>query len=179
MNIAARLMLLAALVLAGGIAHAQSQALTVTSPSFKDQDRMPRPLGCEGGEHSPALAVTGTPSEAKTLALIMYELDAPKGGATQWMVCDIPAAPSVTVAENQPRTRQMKGHQGAQLAAAGGRPGYSGPCPPSGVTRRYVVEVFALDTALDLPETATRQEFLLAVEGHILASGKLTGKYKK
>jgi len=66
-----------------------------------------------------------------------------------------------------------------QLQAANGKLGYSGPCPPSGVTRRYLIEVFALDALLNLPENATKQDFLLAVEGHILARGWIAGKYKK
>ena len=178
MNFAARLVLMALLALAGMPAHVRAQALAVTSPAFKDQDRMPRTAGCEGGEHSPPLVVSGVPSEARTLALIMTELDSPKGGAALWMACDIPAAPGVTIAENQPKARQMK-NGGVQLAGPNGRTGYTGPCPPSGVTRRYAIEVFALDTALNLPEAATKQEFLLAVEGHILAMGKITGKFKK
>ncbi|MFZ5427648.1 MAG: YbhB/YbcL family Raf kinase inhibitor-like protein [Thermodesulfobacteriota bacterium] len=178
MNGFARAFLSGTLVLLASGGVAQAQQLSVSSPAIKDGDRMQRNLGCEAGEHSPALNVAGVPAEAKTLAVLMTELDAPKGGATLWMAYNIPAAPSVQIAENQPRGRQMKG-DGLQLPASGGKPGYSGPCPPPGVTRRYAVEVFALDTALELPETANRQDYLLAIEGHILASGRITGKYKK
>lgn len=167
-----------ALFCLSGLSDASS--LTVGSPLFKDGEKMPRPASCEGGEHSPPLTVSGVPSEARTLAVIMTELDAPKGAAALWMAYNIPASGTVGVSENQPRARQMRG-EGVQLTCAGaaGKPGYCGPCPPQGVTRRYLIEVFALDTALDLPETATKQQFLLAVEGHILARGKLTGKYSK
>jgi hypothetical protein len=153
-------------------------SLTVSSPSFKDGDKMSRGASCDGGEHSPALVVSGVPGEAKTVAVLMFELDAPKRPAALWMAYNIPAAATVTVAENQPKTRQMKG-DGLQLSCAAGKVGYCGPCPPQGATRRYMIEVFALDSGLDLPENATKQQFLLAVEGHILAKGKLTGKYKK
>lgn len=178
MNGIARILLSAALVMLALCGPAGAQSLTVSTPAIKDGDRMQRNLGCEAGEHSPALNVAGVPPEAKTLAILMTELDAPRGGATLWMAYNIPASPSVQIAESQPRGRQMKG-DGLQLAASGGKIGYSGPCPPPGVTRRYAIEVFALDTSLDLPETTTRQEYLLAIEGHILASGRITGKYKK
>ncbi|KAF0233593.1 MAG: phospholipid-binding [Desulfovibrionaceae bacterium] len=164
-----------ALLLWSGAGFAAS--LTVASPAFKDGDKMPRSAGCEGGDHSPTLSIHGAPAGTKTLAILMTEQDSTKPGTALWMAYNIPGT-TATLPENQPRTRQMKG-EGLQLQGPGGKMGYSGPCPPTGLTRRYVIEVFALDDALDLPENATKQEFLLAVEGHILAKGKLSGKFKK
>lgn len=164
-----------ALLLWSGAGLAAS--LTVASPAFKDGDKMPRSAGCEGGDHSPALSINGVPEGTKTLAILMTEQDSAKQGAALWMAYNIPGT-TATLPENQPRARQMKG-EGLQLQGPGGKMGYNGPCPPTGLTRRYLIEVFALDDALDLPENATKQEFLLAVEGHILAKGKLSGKFKK
>lgn len=160
--------------------RAAGAALSVASPAFKDGDRMARSLGCEGGDRSPALSIGAIPPETKTLALLMTEIDGPKSGAVLWMAVNIaPGSSGATaIADHQPRARQMKG-EGVQLALPGGKPGYAGPCPPPGAGRRYQIEVFALDAALELPDTATKQQFLLAVEGHILASGKLSGRYKK
>jgi Raf kinase inhibitor-like YbhB/YbcL family protein len=167
----------AALTLLLWVGTGTAASLTVTSPAFKDGDRMPRSVGCEGGEHSPALAFGGVPPGAKTLAILMTEQDSPKAGTALWMAYNIPASASV-LTENQPKARQMKG-EGLQLPGACGKPGFCGPCPSAGATRRYVIEVFALDEALDLPENATKQAFLLAVEGHILAKGRLNAKFKK
>lgn len=164
-----------ALLLWSGAGLAAS--LTVASPAFKDGDKMPRSAGCEGGDHSPALSISGAPAETKTLAILMTEQDSPRSVIALWMAYNLPGN-LANLPENQPRTRQIKG-EGLQLPGPGGKMGYTGPCPPSGLTRRYVIEVFALDAALDLPENATKQEFLLAVEGHILAKGKLSGKFKK
>jgi len=164
-----------ALLLWSGAGLAAS--LTVASPAFKDGDKMPRSAGCEGGDHSPALSVSGTPAGTKTLAILMTEQDSSKPGTALWMAYNLPGTLS-NLPENQPRTRQLK-NEGLQLPGPSGKMGYSGPCPPSGITRRYVIEVFALDASLDLPENATKQDFLLAVEGHILAKGKLSGKFKK
>lgn len=174
----ARVVLLAALALLAWSGAWASGTLSVTSPAFKDGDKMARATACEGGERSPALTVSGVPAEAKTLALLMTESAPAKAAPALWMAYNIPASATVAISENQPHARQMRG-EGLQLADAGGKLGYAGPCPPQGVTRRYLIEVFALDTALDLSETATKQQFLLAVEGHILARGKIAGKYKK
>ncbi|MFP5223758.1 MAG: YbhB/YbcL family Raf kinase inhibitor-like protein [Acidobacteriota bacterium] len=164
-----------ALLLWSGAGLAAS--LTVASPAFKDGDKMPRSSGCEGGEHSPALSISGAPAGTRTLAILMTEQHSSKPGIALWMAYNLPGN-LANLPENQPRTRQLKG-EGMQLQGPGGKLGYTGPCPPSGLTRRYLIEVFALDAALDLPENATKQEFLLAVEGHILAKGKLSGKFKK
>ncbi|GFK93589.1 Putative lipoprotein LppC [Fundidesulfovibrio magnetotacticus] len=173
----ARAAFLAALFLFLAGAEARASALSVSSPAFKDGERMPRQSGCEGGDRSPPLQVVGVPGEAKSLAILMTEQDSPRGQQPLWIAYNL-APTYISIAENQPRTRQLKGG-GMQIALGNAKPGYTGPCPPAGVTRRYLIEVFALDSLLDLPENATKQDFLLAVEGHILVRGWITGRYKK
>jgi Raf kinase inhibitor-like YbhB/YbcL family protein len=56
--------------------------------------------------------------------------------------------------------------------------GYGGPCPPGG-THRYVFTVYALDSDATLAAGATKAQLLAAVRGHVLAEGKLTGKYSR
>ena len=69
----------------------------------------------------------------------------------------------------------MANHQGKNDF---GKIGYGGPCPPSG-THRYVFRLYALDALLNLGANATRAMVLKAIEGHILAEGRLTGKYAR
>jgi Raf kinase inhibitor-like YbhB/YbcL family protein len=57
-----------------------------------------------------------------------------------------------------------------------GRPGYGGPCPPSG-THNYYFKLFALDTKLMLGPTANREEFNEAIAGHVLGESQLIGKF--
>ncbi|MBV8487472.1 MAG: YbhB/YbcL family Raf kinase inhibitor-like protein, partial [Planctomycetaceae bacterium] len=59
-----------------------------------------------------------------------------------------------------------------------GKIGYGGPCPPSG-SHRYVFRLYAVDRSLDVSVGATRAEVLRAIEGHVVAEGKLTGKYAR
>jgi len=57
---------------------------------------------------------------------------------------------------------------------------YQGPCPPSGSgPHRYVHELFALDTELDLEEGATRDQLENAMDGHVLAGTELVGTYER
>jgi hypothetical protein len=56
--------------------------------------------------------------------------------------------------------------------------GYNGPCPPSG-THRYVFTVSALDGTLELSAGATKGELVAALNGHVLAEGRLTGNYSR
>ncbi|HZY85648.1 MAG TPA: YbhB/YbcL family Raf kinase inhibitor-like protein, partial [Gemmataceae bacterium] len=55
--------------------------------------------------------------------------------------------------------------------------GYDGPSPPPGKPHRYYFKVYALDKLLDLPAGATKAQVVAAMEGHILASGQLVGRY--
>lgn len=155
----------------------QAAQLTVSSPAFKDSDKMPRSAGCDGGEHSPALTIASPPAGTVSLAVLMTELDPPRAGAALWIVYNLPPN-TASLPENQPRTRTLK-NDALQLPGATGKMGYVGPCQNPGVTKRYAIEVFALDTMLDLSENADKRTFLLAVEGHILARAKMTGRYKK
>jgi Raf kinase inhibitor-like YbhB/YbcL family protein len=59
-----------------------------------------------------------------------------------------------------------------------GKIGYGGPCPPSG-THRYVFRLYALDAPIYGPTPQTRSEVLKAIKGHILAEGRLVGRYTR
>ena len=53
-----------------------------------------------------------------------------------------------------------------------------GPCPPSGV-HRYFFKVYALDRKGEAGGWANKAELERAMEGHVLAQGELTGRYKR
>ena len=61
---------------------------------------------------------------------------------------------------------------------AGGINRYGGSCPPSG-THRYQFRLCALDTTLELPGRANREQLGDAMDRHILAVTQLTGLYSK
>jgi len=151
-------------------------ALELTSTAFTEGKSIPSKFTCDGTDISPPLAWSGAPSETKTFALIADDPDAPGGMWVHWVAWNIPAS-TTTFAEGM--------EKGAGLADGTRqgisdfkRPGYGGPCPPSG-THRYFFKLYALDTALELPAAATKSALEAAMKGHILAQAQLMGTYAR
>lgn len=153
-------------------------ALTVTSKAFADHAAIPAQYTCDGADISPPLGIAGTPAQAKSLALIVDDPDAPDPKAPKkvwvhWVAYDLPAAQrELATGAGNP---QRLGRPGKN---DWGTTGYRGPCPPVG-KHRYFVKVFALDTELGDRHEPTKAELLKAMEGHVLAQGELVGTYQK
>jgi hypothetical protein len=56
--------------------------------------------------------------------------------------------------------------------------GYGGPCPPSG-THRYFFKLYALDRQVGLASGATKKQLEAAMDGHILGTAELIGRYSR
>jgi Raf kinase inhibitor-like YbhB/YbcL family protein len=150
--------------------------IKITSTAFEEGGMIPRKYTCDGADVSPALAWTGVPEAAKTIALISDDPDAPMGTWVHWVLFNLPAAEN-GLPEAIPLDKELK--SGAKQGRNDFRRiGYGGPCPPGG-THRYFFKVYALDTVLNLPAGATKAELIKAMEGHILAHGQLMGKYRR
>jgi len=142
--------------------------MRLSSPEFKNNDFIPRKFTCQGEDINPALVMEDVPKEAKSLALIVDDPDAPMGTWIHWVVFDI--APTSQIKENS-----IPGKLGSNDF---GRKNYGGPCPPSG-THRYFFKLYALDSMLNLKEGISKFDLEKAMEGHILAKAELIGLYKK
>ncbi len=145
------------------------QELTVKSPVFESKKTIPKKYTCDGNEVNPPIFIDGTPKEAKTLALIVDDPDAPSGTFDHWVVWNIPASAS-KIEENS-----IPGKEGLNSAR---QRGYMGPCPPNG-THRYFFKVYALDCELDLGLNSKKKDVEKAMEGHIVAKGELIGLYSR
>lgn len=66
---------------------------------------------------------------------------------------------------------------GPGIMAGRGTPGYFGPGAGPGPIHHYVFEFYALDTKLELPATATRDELLKAMEGHVIGKAAWFGRF--
>jgi hypothetical protein len=151
--------------------------VTLDSNAFTDGGTIPKRYTCEGQDISPPLAWSGVPAGTKSLALIVDDPDAPDPKAPKrtyvhWVLFDIP--PTVTSLP-----------EGGTLPAGTregrndwGRTGYGGPCPPIG-RHRYFHKLYALDTVLGDLGGPTKAQLEKAMEGHILAEGRLLGTYEK
>ncbi|OGD29924.1 hypothetical protein A3A18_00920 [Candidatus Azambacteria bacterium RIFCSPLOWO2_01_FULL_44_84] len=143
--------------------------MTITSPSFENSRFIPSIFSCDGSNISPAFAIAEVPKDAKSLALIVNDPDAPSGNFIHWIMWNIDSNTKNIRQESTP-TGAMEGTNSA------GYVGYAGPCPPSG-THHYVFKLYALDTLLELESATTESALKRAIVGHILAEAELIGLY--
>jgi len=143
--------------------------MKLTSPEFGNNEFIPKKFTCEGEDMNPALIIAGVPVNAKSLALIVDDPDAPMGMWVHWVVYNIPKGFS-RIEENS-----IPGEQGSNDF---GRQNYGGPCPPSG-THRYFFKIYALDRELNLKAGLSKKELEKAMQGYMLDKVELVGLYKK
>src|SRR6202140_1746508 len=158
---------------------------TLTSPSFKDGERLAvKNAGnnksnpnCVGENVSPGLPWSNPPEGTKSFAILMFDPEGrPPGGVSHWVAYGIPA--SVTgFAEGEVSKASDKyvGGQGTAKLAY-----YTGPCTPAGAPHHYTFTLIATDlepTALQ--PGLTREELIKALEGHAKQETGLIGTFSK
>ena len=154
--------------------------LKVTSSAFQQGGSIPSQYTCEGKDISPPLAWSGTPSSAKSIAMIVDDPDAPDPAKPQrvyvhWVVYNIPAA-TASLSENASRSGMPKG--AVQGKNDWGKAEYGGPCPPIG-RHRYFFKLYALDAELTGLSAPSKADLERAMKGHIVDTGELVGTYQK
>src|SRR5207302_10329141 len=118
----------------------------LTSTAFPHGGEIPAKYTCEGKDISPPLAWTGVPPNAKSLALIVDDPDAPDPAAPKmtwvhWVLYDIAAAAGGLPEAIKSTALPAGTREGVN---DWGRTGYGGPGPP--VRRhRYFPKLYALD----------------------------------
>jgi Raf kinase inhibitor-like YbhB/YbcL family protein len=151
------------------------QNISISAEAFQAGGTIPKEYTCDGSNVSPALSWSGIPSNAKSIALIMDDPDAPGGTFVHWVLFNIP--PDTTkLPKDVPKNKTLS--DGSRQGVTDfGRVGYGGPCPPK--EHRYYFKIYALDTMLDLQHGASKQQLENAMKRHILAQGGLMGKYAR
>src|SRR2546423_13662464 len=82
--------------------------MKITSPAFQEGGTIPEKFSKNGQNVSPELRIEGAPAEAKSLALIVDDPDAPVGLFTHWLVWNID--PKTTdIAEGGPPSGAVQG----------------------------------------------------------------------
>src|SRR5438132_8876321 len=145
--------------------------MKIKTTAFQEGGNIPSKFTCDGADANPPLRFEGAPAEAKSLALIADDPDAPGGLFTHWLVWNIDPK-TTSVEENSAPSNGVQGKNDF------GKSGYGGPCPPSG-THRYVFKIFALDRQLDLAADSKRAQLDAQMRGHIIAQGELIGRYSR
>jgi len=145
--------------------------MQVTSQAFKTKESIPAKYTCDGPNINPPLEFLDIPKTAISLALLVDDPDAPAGDWVHWLVFNMDAK-LTQISENSLPASATCGLNDFQ------ENGYGGPCPPSG-SHRYLFKLYALDTYLDLGPKATKDDFLKAIDGHIIDQAQLNGKYER
>jgi len=155
---------LGALALTGASALAQQAAFSLSSPDLSggtfDNKFVLNGFGCKGENLSPALEWRHVPAGTKSLALQVYDPDAPTGsGFWHWAVYNIPpTTTSLARGAGNDAGRLPAGAFGGNTdfmdtGATGANGNYGGPCPPQGdKPHRYIFTLYAL--AVDKVEVA-------------------------
>ncbi|GAB4227722.1 MAG: YbhB/YbcL family Raf kinase inhibitor-like protein [Elainellaceae cyanobacterium] len=158
----------------------QASPITTTmkleSSAFKADSTIPAKYTCDGDDRSPALSWDEPPEGTRSFALIMDDPDAPGRTFVHWVLYDLPA--DIRQLPEAVATDPLLVTGGVQGKNDFDRYGYGGPCPPGG-SHRYVFKLYALDTILDLPPGANKEQVIAAMDGHILAGAELVGLYSR
>lgn len=145
--------------------------MKISSPVFGNNQTIPPKYTCDSENISPLLQITDVPENTQSLVLIVDDPDAPTGTWVHWTLWNI-----------DPKTREIAGNAVPAGAVQGitsfGKPGYDGPCPPSG-SHRYIFKLYALDTKLDLPASTNAKILEGKIQNHIIDQAQMIGLYKR
>ena len=144
--------------------------MKLTSPAFTEGATIPKKYTCDGSDVIPPLVFSDVPRDAKTLALVVDDPDAPVGMWDHWVVWNIPAT-CTGVAEGVPPAGVVGRNSWKKNS-------WGGPCPPDR-EHRYFFKLYALDSGLELAREATKTDLERAMGGHVLAETKLMGRYDR
>ncbi len=144
--------------------------MNISSPDFADGAKIPKACARLGGNRRPTLRIAGVPANAKSLAIICHDPDAPgRDGFYHWTVWNLPPETTEIAADTLP-------NGAVEGITSWGRSGYGGPQPPFG-THRYQFFVYALNTVLGIPATTKPQALSAAMQLHIVDQAVLTGMF--
>ncbi|HUC88965.1 MAG TPA: YbhB/YbcL family Raf kinase inhibitor-like protein [Candidatus Paceibacterota bacterium] len=145
--------------------------MKIESDIFINNGRIPVEYTCYGKGMQPPLKISGVPDEAKSLALIMDDPDAPSGDFVHWVIWNM--SPKTSIIKNSIAPEgAMEGYTSLN------KPGFVAPCPPSGI-HRYNFKLYALDAVLSIPKFSNKADLTRAMDKHIIGSAEIIGLYGK
>lgn len=145
--------------------------MTISSSAFENNGSIPQEYSCEGEGGNPPLEIHNVPPDAKALALIVDDPDAPVGLFTHWVLYNIP-----------PNTTKIDRNSVPPGASFGknsiGELRWIAPCPPSGM-HHYQFQIYALSQPLGIAQGSDRDMVEKAIAQYEVDSAKLVGTYQK
>ena len=174
----------------GGRGGPPRLALSVSTTAWPDGGEVPMKHSMRGDNKSPAFEFhwsiganpADAPADLKTYVMTLRDMEnSTNKGPTDtlhWAAFNIPGTakgvPEGLAAGDLPDgTRNGPGF----YAGRGSTPAYAGPGAGPGPIHHYCFEFFALDTRLDLPATASREDVLKAMEGHVIGKAAYFGRF--
>jgi Raf kinase inhibitor-like YbhB/YbcL family protein len=176
----------------GGGGRGGAQTMTLITTAWPDGGMIPLRYTQAGPEVSPAIQWSGAPQGVVSFVLIFHDADTVVNNSTDdtlhWMLWNIPGT-ATGVAQDRPDGFEMPDGI-RQISASGSR--YRGPgAPASGPVHHYVMELYALDTMLDIkvnaqgPQEANpnvqaiRTSIMQAMVGHIRGKAAYLGLFHR
>ena len=150
-----------------------SASFAVSSTAFTPNAAIPLRHSAYGDGVSPQLSWSRLPQGTRSLALMMEDPDATSARPfVHWLAWNIdPASGGLPEGVTADSAGLVQGRNNR------GSNGYFGPRPHGSRPHHYHFQLFALDTRLNLPAGADRENLLAAINGHVLAKGELVGLF--
>jgi Raf kinase inhibitor-like YbhB/YbcL family protein len=152
-------------------------SVTLTSEDFEDGGTIPQQFTCTGTNLSPELSWQNLPSGTHSLALVVSDPDSFLGAYVHWVVYNLPPEPDHLAQGAAKAGALPKG--ASEGLNSGKRIGYSGPCPPGRSAHRYLFTLYALDARVAHAPPVNREQLMKAMDGHVLGSGELMGRFSR
>ena len=158
--------------------------MTLTTNGWADGTDIPARYTQAGEQISPELKWTNAPAGTASFVLLMHDPDVASNGTTDdqlhWLVWNIPGT-ATGLPEHVPQGATLA--DGSMQVSATG-PVYRGPgAPATGPKHHYTIEVFALDSKLDVQPAATWQEtranVVKAMQGHVRGKAVFVGLFHR
>jgi Raf kinase inhibitor-like YbhB/YbcL family protein len=169
-------------------ANFANAAMTISSPDFKDGEMIKeanvyKGFGCNGKNISPQIVINDIPKDAKSLALTVYDPDAPTGsGWWHWIVYNIPSTTkTIFSGDKKIATWVSFGREAVFGRNDFGTYNYGGPCPPIGHGKHhYVLTIYALNVEkLTLPKDASAALIGYNINANVIEKASITAIYQR
>lgn len=151
--------------------------MRITSESFHDGEPLPPHVSADAQGTPPLIDISEVPARTVSLALTVHDPDVPKdrrpsGNFDHWVLWNLPS--------HTGRIASADDHRGVVGSnTAGTNEWYPAAPPPGDKAHRYYFTVYALDTMLELPESAGRSDLEAAINGHVIESAQLMGTFRR
>ncbi|HEY0793044.1 MAG TPA: YbhB/YbcL family Raf kinase inhibitor-like protein [Chthoniobacterales bacterium] len=130
---------------------------------------------CSGEDLSPEISWGNLPKQARSLAFVVWDEDAPKpGGFYHWALINIPRSVKALPEGAGNVVMGRTPHGAVQLINDWGEQGYGGPCPPGGRQHHYHFTLYALKAdQLPIDQRTKAADAIGQIRNALLSSSEL------